>query len=86
MSSGKKPVVVGVERPDGTKVIAEFDSSVTDYFKQRIKETAKPKPCPKCKGVMQKVIQLVHPGDPRPEFDLWYCKCGYREKVKRGGE
>ena len=43
-----KPVVVGVERSDGTRVVAEFDSSVIDYFSQRLKETSKEKVKPKC--------------------------------------
>ena len=75
----KKPVVVGCERPDGTKVIAEFDSSVTDYFKQRIKETAKPKPCPKCGGEMTKEDFPDH-----NEAHYECPRCGYQKVMLYG--
>ena len=38
----KPPVVVGFEKSDGTQVVAEFDSSITDFIDQRLRETKKP--------------------------------------------
>ena len=39
----KPPVVVGFEKPDGTQVVAEFDSSITNWIDQRLKETGSKK-------------------------------------------
>jgi len=33
------PTVVGFERPDGTKVVADFGSSITDFINRRLEET-----------------------------------------------
>ena len=71
-----KSVVVGVERSDGTKVVAEFDSSVVGYFKRRIEETKKPEnPCPKCGGEIPSKGRLT--SAERKAADDWYAITGF---------